>query len=91
MKKHVAIALVLAAAGLAGCASNSELSDVRAQIEQAQQTADRALSAAESAQQRADSAVSTANAASAKADAAQATANQVDEKIDRMFKKTMMK
>ena len=98
MKKHVAIAILLASGSIAGCASTSELAEVRALAEnaqaaanQAQQTADRALANANDASQRVDGAVSAANAASAKADAAEASANRVNEKIDRMFKKTMLK
>ena len=98
MKKHVALALLLTAGSLAGCASTSDVADIRAMAEQAQATAnqanqkaDRALAAADQANQRVDGAVNAANDAAAKADAAEASANRVNEKIDRMFKKTMMK
>lgn len=91
MKKHIALAVLLAAGSLAGCATTSELSEVRAMAEKAQATADQAQKTANEAKAASDQAVATANAASAKADSAEATANQVNEKVDRMFKKSMMK
>lgn len=98
MKKQAMLVVVLAMSGLAGCVSTSELAEVRALAEQAntnaghaQETADRALSVADQASQRVDDAVAAANAASAKAEAAEASANNVNEKIDRMFKKSMLK
>ena len=91
MKKHFALAVLLAAGTLGGCATTSEIAEIRAMAEKAQQSADQAQQSANRAQATADQALNTANAASAKADAAEATASQVNEKIDRMFKKSMMK
>lgn len=91
MKKQLALAVLLTAGTLGGCATTSEIAEVRAMAEKAQATADQALAAANSAKSTADQGSATANAASAKADSAEATANQVNEKIDRMFKKSMMK
>ena len=90
MSKKALLALAMAA-GLAGCASTSELTEIRSMAEKAQASADRAQQTADQALQRAEQANATANAASAKADSAEQTAAQVNEKIDRMFKKTMMK
>jgi murein lipoprotein len=91
MKKPIALAALLAAGTLTGCATTSELAEVRAMAEKAQATADAAQTTANGAKATADQAMATANAASAKADSAEATANQVNEKVDRMFKKSMMK
>ena len=84
MKKLITLAAVVAAVSLAGCATTSDVAEVRALAEKAQSSADRA-------QQTADQAMAAAREASAKADAAQAAAKEVDNKIDQMFKKTMMK
>jgi hypothetical protein len=71
---------------LGGCASVSkeDLAKVQAQAAQAQQTADQANQSAAAANQKADQALSVANQANQ-------TANATNEKLDRMFKKTMMK
>ncbi|MTD32494.1 Lpp/OprI family alanine-zipper lipoprotein [Paludibacterium denitrificans] len=67
-----------------GCASNGDLEKVRAMAMQAQQTADQANQTANMANQKADQAVNTANQANQ-------TAAETNEKLNRMFKKTMMK
>ncbi|MDN0073448.1 Lpp/OprI family alanine-zipper lipoprotein [Crenobacter sp. SG2303] len=69
---------------LGGCATNSDLDKVRAQAVQAQQTADQANQAAAAANQKADQALNAANQANQ-------TANDTNEKLNRMFKKSMMK
>lgn len=93
MKKTLALAALLAAGTLTGCASTStnELAELRSLAEQAQASADRAQQTANSAQSTADQALAAANAAATRADNAEATANQVNEKVDRMFKKSMLK
>jgi hypothetical protein len=98
MNKSILAIALTASIGLVGCASNSELAQVRAMAEKAQASADQALQAANAATQAAnavkgtsDQAMATAAQADKKADSALNTANQVNEKIDRMFKKTMMK
>ena len=91
MKKQLALALLLTAGTLTGCATTSELDEIRAMAEQANANADSALQTANAAKSTADQALTTANAASTKADSAEASANQVNEKVDRMFKKSMMK
>ncbi|MBV1931737.1 MAG: hypothetical protein KUG71_08460 [Porticoccaceae bacterium] len=98
MNKSILAIALTAGISLVGCASNSELAQVRAMAEKAQASADQALQAANAATQAAnavkgtsDQAMATAAQADKKADNALNTANQVNEKIDRMFKKTMMK
>ena len=82
------LAFVLAATGLvAGCATDElkkELADVRAQAEQANSAAAAAQRSADAAQARADEALDAANEAKACCEAN-------SEKIDRMFRKAMMK
>ena len=70
--------------GLAGCATTSDLDKVAAKADAAQSTANEALAKANSAQSTADQAMSTANAANQKAD-------EANMKVERMFKKAMMK
>ena len=69
---------------LAGCASNADMEKMRADIMRAQQTADQALRTANAAQ-------STAAGASQKADQADQMANDANQRLDRVFKKSMMK
>ena len=82
------LAFVLATAGLvSGCATDElkkELADVRAQAEQANTNAMAAQRSADAAQTRADEAMAAANEAKACCEAN-------SEKIDRMFRKAMMK
>ena len=86
-------ALALVVGLTAGCASTSELQDVRSIAETAQQTAAEARTNAEEAKSMASAAQSTAEAANRKADEALLSANnannccsQNSEKMDRMFK-----
>jgi len=91
MRKAIIAAAIITATGLAGCASNSELAEIRTLAEKAQQTADAAKMTADQALQTASAANSQSAAAAAKADSAEQAANSANEKIDRMFKKTMLK
>ncbi|RXZ44497.1 Lpp/OprI family alanine-zipper lipoprotein [Crenobacter cavernae] len=86
---HARPLLLASAAGLSllllgGCASNGELEKVRAMAMQAQQSADQANQTANAANQKADRALNTSNQANQ-------TATDTNEKLNRMFKKTMMK
>ena len=54
MKKHIALAVILAAGSLAGCASTSELSAAQSAAEKAQSTADQALATANAAKAAAE-------------------------------------
>ncbi|HHH44528.1 MAG TPA: hypothetical protein ENK49_10360 [Gammaproteobacteria bacterium] len=70
--------------GMAGCATTSDLDALRADIQQANDTAN-------SAAARADAASKEAAAASQTANEARASADEANSKIDRMFKKSMYK
>ena len=76
----MAVALV----GVVGCASNSDIDSLRAELEQANAAASRAAADAASAKQ-------DAAAARAAAEEARDTAEDTNEKLDRMFKKSMYK
>jgi murein lipoprotein len=78
-------------AGLAGCATTSEMDSLRAEIKQANETAQQASQTANSAAAKADAASKQAAAASQTADEAKASAEEANSKIDRMFKKSMYK
>ena len=82
----------------AGCASTDELNAMRSDIESlkgataaAQETASGAMSDAEAARAEAGQASRTANRALSAAREAQTCCAANSEKIDRMFKKSMMK
>ena len=85
MLKTAAAGLMLVAlAGTTGCATNSDLEKVEAELAQVSATADKA--AADAASAKADAA-----AARAAAEDAAASARDTNEKLDRMFKKSMYK
>ena len=70
-------AMLVALAGITGCATTSDLNALQAQIDGVKATADKA--------------VADAAAAQSSADAAQACCNANSEKMDRMFEKSMRK
>ncbi|MCK4840702.1 MAG: hypothetical protein KAT04_02330 [Methylococcales bacterium] len=86
--KSVKIAAIILAAGMAtGCASSglqSQIDDLNSQISQA---------SADAASAKASAASAAADAASAKEEARRAAqiAQDTNSKLDRMFKKSMMK
>jgi murein lipoprotein len=85
LRKMTTAGVMLAAlAGVTGCASTGELDALRADVQQANETANRAA---------ADAASAKRDAADAKtaAEAAQRSAAETNEKLDRMFKKSMYK
>jgi len=84
MNKSITDLALIGSIGLAGCASNSDLANVRAMAVKAQATADQANQTAKAANARADE-------ADVKADLALEGAAVANDKIDRMFKKTMSK
>jgi murein lipoprotein len=84
MKFLIKILPVLVLVAATGCASNSQVDEVRAIAEEAQRSATAASSTAAKAQ-------STANAAQTSANAAQTSANEANEKVDRAFQKSMEK
>ena len=84
--------------GLAGCATTSDLNKVAAKADAAQSTANEALAKANAAQNTGNEALSKASAAQSTADQAMSTANaanqkaeEANSKVERMFKKSMMK
>lgn len=76
--------MVVSLAGLAGCATTSDLDALRAEVQKSNQTASQAATDAASAKR-------DAAAAKAAAEAAADSAQQTNEKLDRMFKKSMYK
>jgi murein lipoprotein len=84
MKTVAAVIALVAAAGLTGCASTSDIQGLRDQVATAQSTADAAAKDAADAK-------AAAAAAQATADEAKAKADETDDKINRMFKKAMYK
>lgn len=84
MKTVAAVIALVAAAGLTGCASTSDIQSLKDQVATAQSTADAAAKDAADAK-------AAAAAAQATADEAKAKAQETDDKINRMFKKAMYK
>ena len=80
----VLAAILVASAGMAGCASTTDLQKLQAQVDTA--TAD-----AQAAQTEAAEAKAIALQAMNKADNAKSTSDATEAKIDRMFKKAMYK
>jgi len=76
--------VIVAVALAAGCASSSQIDEIKAMATAAQQSADEAKKAAADAQNTANEALQTAN--EAKQESARA-----NERIDRAFKKSMNK
>jgi murein lipoprotein len=91
IKTAAALVSVMALAGLAGCASTSEIDSLRSDISRANETAASAAADAAAARKQAAAASATAAEAKATADDAKASADASAEKIDRMFKKSMYK
>ena len=94
--KRVLLPLI-AATGLAllsGCASDQikqDIAEARAMAEEAKAAAAAAQSSADAAAAKADDAAARADRAQSSADAAQACCDANGEKIDRMFRKALMK
>jgi len=91
MKFLIKILPVLVLVVATGCASNSQVDEVRAIAEEAQRSAATANQAAASAQRSATAASEAAAKAQSTANAAQTSAYEANEKIDRAFKKAMEK
>ncbi|MFQ5643298.1 MAG: Lpp/OprI family alanine-zipper lipoprotein [Thiogranum sp.] len=70
--------------GMAGCATTSDIDALRAEVQQANDTANSAAARADAASREAAAAAQTANEARTSAD-------EANSKIDRMFKKSMYK
>jgi murein lipoprotein len=92
MKKIVKIAAVALVAGLAtGCASTSDLEKLQSQVNGLQGQVNTAAADAAQAKQSAADAASKAAAAEVAANRAAQYAQDTNSKLDRMFKKSMMK
>lgn len=92
MKTIAKFAAVTLAVGLAaGCATVSDLENVRAIAEEAKAAAAKANAAAAEAQTTANAASTKANKAMNAAEDANNCCIETNEKIDRMFKETMRK
>ena len=76
--------VVLALAGVTGCATNSDIDELRADLNATNATAAQAASDAAAAK-------TDAAAARAAAEEARDTSQETNEKLDRMFKKSMYK
>lgn len=85
LSKNTQIAITLAAiAGLGGCATTSDLDELRDEVKQVDETA-------QSAAAKADAASRESAEAKAIAEDAKVSADEANSKIDNMFKKSMYK
>jgi len=105
IKNILTLTVVVAALGLAGCASTEEIKRLSADVAKAQATADAAMNKANDADAKATNALKMANEAGMKATAAQAMASdakkaaqdamaaskETEEKCNRMFQKSLRK
>jgi murein lipoprotein len=83
--------LALSLGLVGGCATTSQLDEVRGIANSALEEARAARQESSSAQSTASEAASAASEAKAAADAAQACCNEQADKLDRMFQKAMQK
>lgn len=86
----VALAVMFITVG-SGCASNTEIDEIRSMAREAKGAADRAERTAKRAESRATEAQRQAEQALTAANAAQACCTANSEKLNRMFKKSMSK
>jgi len=92
MIKALKISAIVLTAGLAtGCANTSAIEDLQSQIDSLNTSIATASSDSASAQASAATAAAQASAAEAAANRAAAFAEDTNSKLDRMFKKSMMK
>lgn len=92
MKKIAKLSMVALTAGLAvGCASTSDIENLQSQIDDLNSKVSTASADAASAQTAAADAAAKAAAAEAAANRAASYAQDANSKLDRMFKKSMMK
>ena len=78
-------------AGLGGCATTSDLNELRAEVDAAKTDASAAKAEAAAASQTANEAKAMASDAVNTANEARMTSEETETKIDRMFKKAMYK
>lgn len=84
MPRFLTVAAILAPLAIAGCASQSEVDQLRSDLSKAQATA-------AAAQEEARAATAEAKAANARADAATKAAADVSRKADRMYDRSLRK
>ncbi len=92
MYKAIKISAIVLTAGLAvGCASTDDIANLQSQIDGLRTDLDKTSTAVASAQNAAREAAARASAAEAAADRAAGFAEETNNKLDRLFKKSMMK
>lgn len=92
MSKMLKLAVLSLVASLTvGCATNSDITNLQNQIDDMKSSVSKASSDAASASASASEASSKAAAAEAAANRAASLAEDTNSKLDRMFKKSMMK
>ncbi len=92
MYKAIKISAIVLTAGLAvGCASTSDIDGLQSQIDGLRSDLDKTSTAVASAQNAAREAAARASAAEAAAERAAGFAEETNSKLDRLFKKSMMK
>ena len=92
MFKAIKISAIVLTAGLAvGCASTSDIDNLQSQIDGLRTDLDKNSAAVASAQNAAREAAARASAAEAAAERADGFAEETNSKLDRLFKKSMMK
>lgn len=92
MKKTLKISAIIVSAGLVyGCASSGDVVNLQKQIDKLNGQVEKAVSDAAGAKQAADAASASAAKAASAAELAGSYAQDTNSKLDRMFKKTMMK
>jgi murein lipoprotein len=91
LRKLALVSLVAVSAGLGGCATTSNLDELRSQVDAVSAEASAAKAEASSAKAEAAEAKAMAAQAIDTANEAKATSQETETKIDRMFKKAMYK
>ena len=92
MNKALKLTIVAMVASLAvGCASTSDIENLQTQVDDLKSSVSKASSDAASANSAASDAASRAAAAESAANRAASLAEETNSKLDRMFKKSMMK
>lgn len=92
MKKLIRLSAVILVAGIAtGCATNKDIEGLQSQINTLKTQVSEASKDAASAKAAANDAAARAAAAESAANRAAAYAEDTNSKLDRMFKKSMMK
>ena len=92
MNKLTKFSVIFLTAGLAvGCASTSDIDGLQTQLDGLRTDLDKTSAAAASAQSSANEAAARASAAEAAAERAAGYAEETNSKLDRLFKKSMMK